>query len=165
MRYSIFKIILGLTLTALPFSNAVAYSLKNNANVAHPITSKLQPFSEKTNLYVLFDNSEVALKNLTFNVQKDVGSNLGKKIFIYYIDKLHYQSAVKIKKVLLKQGINKNNINILKTTKKSFYPLYVEVQEITGQKYPCPSKIGEQVIFSPYKPCAINSNNKVQLKN
>lgn len=163
MRNNILKSSLSLLLI-LPLGDVFAYSLKNNANVAQPISSNVTYLQEKNDLYVLFNNSESALQSLIINVQKDVGSNLDKKVHIYYKDKSFYKSAVKVQKVLLKSRIKKNNIHLLKA-KDTSYPLYVEVRELTSNKYPCRARIGEQIIYQPIKPCATNNNNKIQLKN
>ncbi|QLB12353.1 pilus assembly protein RcpB [Bisgaardia hudsonensis] len=158
----ILKLSLSL-LTILSLNDAVAYSLKNNANVAQPLSS-IVPLVEKTDLYVLFNNSESAQQNLLLNVKKNVGSNLDKEINIYYKDKSYYKSAVKIQKVLLDARIHRNKIHLLKA-KNAIYPLYVEVQELAGNTYPCRARIGEQIIYRPQQPCATNNNNNVQLKN
>ncbi|MDP8079599.1 hypothetical protein [Phocoenobacter skyensis] len=143
-------------------SVVMLFSLVAKADLVLPVDSNFAPVVNKSELYVLFDASEGAVQQLTNNIRRSIGSDLSKRVTLVY-EKQQRKNAVKIRKILRQLGLSSTHIRLIKK-KNAIYPLYAQVHSITREKVACKLYNLDQVFFNERRSCAVESNQRIQLK-
>lgn len=160
------KLIVALSFfMGLVIMSAEATELNNNARkIAQPIQSKSAYKSLDIRRFVLAGSSEADYLNLINNVAHEVGSDNQKMIRVIWSNK---KSGERIQNALIKKGILKDRINLVKNSKKRpLYSLYVEVESVSAKPIKCKKATAEHmVIYREHDPCALENNNRIQKRN
>ncbi|WP_424411650.1 protein RcpB [Pasteurella sp. PK-2025] len=154
---------------ALCFASVNAFSavseLSNHAHLAQPTQSKDFYKTQLVNRYVLSDYEDVTYHNLMRSVIRDLGSDKSKRVHLIWKDKTAKKSAVKIRDVLVKKGIDSKRVVLERQHKQAVYPVYVEVARIGAKKTNCRVKTGEDMMsWDGQDSCASKNNHRIQLK-
>lgn len=162
------KLMMALSV-AMFFASANAFSavseLSNHAHLAQPTQSKAFYKTQLVNRYVLSDYEEVTYHNLMRSVIRDLGSDKSKRVHLIWKDKVAKKSAVKIRNVLMKRGIDSKRVVLERQDKHAVYPLYVEIARVGAKKANCRVNTGEDMMsWDGQDSCASKNNHRIQLK-
>ncbi|MBN6065606.1 RcpB protein [Aggregatibacter actinomycetemcomitans] len=149
-----------------PTTTFAINELVNDTTVAQPTQNSEFNRTQLVNRYALPDYSNVSYANIYQSVIRDIGSNQQKQVNIVWRDATAKKAAAKIRAKLIKDGVNSKSIFIEKKAHKTTtYPIYIEVAQIAPKTTRCPLRTGEVVFWNSNETsCAINSNQRVQLK-
>ncbi|MGC6409036.1 RcpB [Bisgaard Taxon 45] len=166
MSKVMFSVMLGMFLLPQAAEAFVKNELPHDTHIVAPTKSQDFNYAESVVRYVVSDYSDLAYREISRKVMREIGSNIRKDIRIIWTDKTSQKLAVKLQKTLVHKGINSKRIQLVRYPyKHSVYPLYIEVEHIGAKKAKCSLTVAEKKIGDEnYVPCAINSNSHIQLK-
>ena len=143
-----------------------ATELVKDTKVAQPINTKYPTHTLMISRYPLANDSTQAYSNLINSTLRDFGSGEDKTVNIIWTNTSSEKSAARIRDELVKKGILKHKIVLIRSHhKRPIYPIYVEVEKITAKKTKCRVNIGEDMMsYNVYDACATKNNYRIQMK-
>ena len=140
--------------------------LAKDTKVVQPINTKYPTKILMISRYPLANDSAQAYSNLINSTLRDFGSGEDKTVNIIWANTSSEKSAVRIRDELVKKGILKHKIVLVRSNhKRPIYPIYVEVEKIAAKKTRCQVKTGEDMMsYDPYDACATKNNYRIQMK-
>lgn len=154
------------SLTGAVLFSGITFAMSNkelpvNVKIAQPTQSKYSPQTLIVDRFVLANSSEVSYNRLVNSVARRLGSD-NANVNIVWTNKTN---AERVRSDLIKKGVKKDKINLVRNNQQDIYSVYVEIERISAKRTKCRVDTAEDMMsFDPYNPCATKSNERIQLK-